>query len=329
MATIETVYNRHLQFGEAAEPPPPSGDWEDLYNALDWDGLDLWYDANTGRTSTETLLDMGAQMTVSSSFLATRNVSNPDNFFIEGGRQYIQDVLCSNIRITAGITGLTIRQSQILRRGASYLYCIHAPSSVPSHDIIIEDCDIDGENIASFAVYFPATNYVADDIVVRRCKIHHFQSMVHATWGTTVDTCLIHDLFYLEGSHNTAMSFRGGQGKAYRNRIRPGTQGSSGINFYAELDTPDYNFLYLIENIIMATEADATVNFPERDEPPGDPCAPGSVCFSALEPYMTRTATGNVVGQDPLDPDTGRFSNSHLWQIWTDNIQFDGSPAPG
>jgi hypothetical protein len=286
-------------------PPPPDDDWEALYAARDIAGLDDWYDANTGRRSTATLLDLGGQVTVSQAWLN----ANDGNGHVrqEAGRWVIENVRCTNFRLVS-VNNVTIRNCVVNYTGSAY--AIHAPSTAPAHGIIIEDCTINGNNTDSYAVYFPAASYVAHDIVTRRCNISGVQSAVHATRGHTVDTNLIHSLYYFSGSHNTAMSFRGGHGRAIRNRVRPGTTSASGINFYAELG-PVYDFLFLTENIVDAPSASATINFPDGDDP--------SILYSDPFPGMTREAVGNVFKAP------ARFSNPNHWSVRTGNVFYDGT----
>lgn len=287
--------------------------WQGVYDYArstgDFAPVDAWYDTNVGRTSTEDLLDLGAgQFTVTSTELASRASSHPDHFFQEeyefGMRWVITDVMTSNLRITsAGGLPLVVRQSTFPRRDASYLYAIHSPTTSPIHNLTVDHCDFDGENEPSgaFAVYMPSNDYVDDDTLVTYCKFLRFQSCVRGVFGTTMEYCLVSDLYYDAESHNTAASFRGGHSHARRNRVRPGSSGSSGINFYAEVspgDDPEgYDFLSLIENMIHASESAVAVNFPDEDDP--------SILFSNPFTGMTRLASGNII-------DT-RFSNPTNW----------------
>jgi hypothetical protein len=305
--------------GSVETDPAPVG-WQDAYDSAYSTGsttlVDAWYDANTGRTSEADLLDLGGQVTVTTSFLTTNASSNPDHVFQEGGRWIIQDVLCANFRITSASLPLTVRQCSIQRRGNTYLYAVHSPTTSPVHNIIIEDCTLDGEDEPSgaYAVYMPSNNSVDDDTIVRRCKIDRFQSGVRGVAGTTMEYCLVTDSYYFAESHNTAASFRGSHSRVYRNRVRPGITGSSGINFYAEVahgDPPRYDYIYMVENMIHASEALVAVNFPDGDDP--------GILYSDTFPGMTRICTGNIV-------DT-RFSNPSLWGTMSGNIHWDGSDA--
>jgi hypothetical protein len=305
------------------------------YTTGNYAPADNWYDTYTGRTSTETLLDLGNQVTVTTSFLTTNASSNPTYVFQEGGRWIIQDVHCSNFRITStGGLPLTIRQCDIQRQGQIFNYCIHSPSSSPVHNIIVDHCTIDGEGVPddatgnAFAVYMPSNNYVDDDTVVRYCKILGFQSGVHGVYGTSMDYCLTSDTHYFTESHNTSASFRGGHSRAYRNRVRPGATGSSGINFYAEVspgDDPEgYDFVYCIENMIHATEATVTVQFPDEDDP--------SILFSDPFAGQTRVCTGNIVDQRFSNPGNWTPPGGSIGSLFegsgiSGNIHWDGSEA--
>lgn len=301
LATGELV----TELPDDPDDPVEVGDWQDAYDIARTTGsrteVDAWYDANCGRDSGDSLLDLGGQVTVTTSWL-NANLGN-GHVFLEGGVWIIENVQCANLRIS-GANNVLIRQCYLPRGEFSYLYAIHCPNSAPTfgHNIRIEHTTVDGNGNLRFGVYFPAAYYSPDDIVVRYCDIYGQQGPIHAVRGVTSEYNLLHDQHYEAETHNTAASHRGGHCTFRRNRVRPGSTGSSGVNWYAE--SSPYDNLHMVENLIDAPNAVVGCQFPDGDDP--------SILYSDLEPGMIRECRGNLI-------DTS-FSNPELWSVFTDNV---------
>ncbi len=206
--------------GDPAPPPPLDATWEEAYQSGDLDVIRAWFGQNTGIAHaglTE------ADLTLTSTMTTSRDGQVIDGMLVRGNIRVMHD-------------DVTIRNTKITGSGDWYAIYVAAADRELVNSLTVENVSIEGFGCAGGSdpkcetaiLTWPGNQLTAD-----RVNIRGHSGGIRLNGGARITYTSVQDIQTYAGSHNTAMSTRGGTDYAISRSFLEGST-SSALALYSD-----------------------------------------------------------------------------------------------
>ena len=273
------------------KPAPKS--WEDAFASRDLATIRSWYASNSG---------------IAAAGLTDGDLTSSDGVKTTHDGQVIDGLLVKG-RITVLHDNVTIRNSKVVGSGAWYAISVPFANRADVTQLTVENVSIEGFGCASTGNCETAImTWAGNKLTVDRTNIRGHNGGIRLHSGARVSYTSVADIQTYSGSHNTAMSTRGGSDYVISRNYLEGSS-SSAVSLYSDSKISHFE---ATENVFNG----------------------GTYSVHGGKNKSAGSQINNIRFADNLFTKNYRYGPLTTWcgscpgNVWSNNTHLDGTPAP-